>query len=390
MMLVRAFMLTAQHSIIGTSDINAYLEEAPGLPATIETAAKRAYGANPLQPDPTVMDKFYKPFEDKVERRIKDYQAFAQQKMGQSNAKEADYREQAEANADSHPIVANMGGYDKVSKMSEAEAKTAANKAAAQYMTDPFAANGVQSAGMKALYQKIISDPAYAKKFEKMSEAEKEAELRKYMANDTPVVKSPVEMEQDHRKFENQQVHANRVRHAQAVQLKISELQQKLTEVAQAFGQKRNEIAVAGRSHDAISKDINKRYEAIPMVELGEYGHDHDPAQVRPLRIEEAKLHRERATQELKQYTTALAEVADRYQLVVSEYLDFVKQNSQQIYGGTSPKDMMEGINTEQPLLSFEAGLLGLAFELSQYSRQLTSEIAQWEANYLQVLQAYK
>ncbi|MBK9017459.1 MAG: hypothetical protein IPM82_27325 [Saprospiraceae bacterium] len=49
---------------------------------------------------------------------------------------------------------------------------------------------------------------------------------------------------------------------------------------------------------------------AIPMVELGEYGRDHDPEQVGPLRIEEARMQRERAQQELKQNAVALAEVA--------------------------------------------------------------------------------
>ncbi|MBK9017460.1 MAG: hypothetical protein IPM82_27330 [Saprospiraceae bacterium] len=52
-------------------------------------------------------------------------------------------------------------------------------------------------------------------------------------------------------------------------------------------------------------------------------------------------------------------------------------------------KDMMEGTNTEQPLVSFEAGLIGIALELSKYSRDLTAIAARWEANYLQTMQSY-
>jgi len=107
------------------------------------------------------------------------------------------------------------------------------------------------------------------------------------------------------------------------------------------------------------------------------------------LRIEEAKLHLYRAHPELKQSTFALAETTWRYQLFVSEYLDFLQKNSSKIQSGTSPNDLMKGWNTEQPLLGFESGFLGTALELSKYLRKLTAKAAQWEANYLQTMQSY-
>lgn len=392
MLLVRALQLTAQHPILGTTDINAYIKEAPGLPANTADAAKRAYGANPLQPDPASMDYFYQPFEDKVNSRIGDYQRFAKEKMSNASTSQADYEQQAISMANSNPIVAGMGGYDNISKMSEAERKAAAQKAAEAYMANPQAAHGgMQSAGMAAMQQKIMSDPEYRKKFEKMSEAEKEAELRKYMAKDQPMTMSPDQMKAREQRIASEQTQADRVRNSQEVQLKISELQQKLSEVGQWLGDKLADIRQQGNdNHDAISKEISARYKAIPMVELGEYGHDHDPEQVRTLRIEEAKRHQERAQAELKLNTSAFAEAADRYQSVVSEYLDFLKGSYGKIYGGVSPKDMMEGTNTEQPLVAFEAGLVGIALEMSKKSRELTSEAAQWEANYVQVTQSFQ
>jgi hypothetical protein len=387
MLLVRAFLLTAQHSIIGTTDINAFIEQVPGLPRNTDEAMKRA-GNHPTQPDRSALDRHYLPFEDKVNHRIDEYKAFAQQKM--THATEADYRQAAAAIADSNPIVAGMGGYEKVSKMSEAEAKAAAQQSAAAYMADPFAANGVQSAGMTALYQKIISDPVYAKQFEKMSEAEKEAELRKYMANDQPATTTPQQVKAQQAQTANQQLQADRIRFAQEVQLKIAALQQQMTDVSADFDQWLTDIAQQGNSHEAISLDAGKRYEAIPMVELGEYGRDHDPAQVAVLRKAEAKQHREQAQQELEQQMAAFEEVANRYQAIVSEYLNFVKKNGKKIHGGTSVKDMMDGTNTEQPLVTFEMRLLGIPLELSQKSRELTQEAAQWEANYVQTMQTYQ
>ncbi len=387
MFLLKTVHLNAQHAILGTTDINAYLEEAPGLPATTEEAMKRD-GAHPLQPDHEAADRFYKPFEDKVNRRIRDYQDFAQQKMSKASTNSADYEKETIAMANSNPIIAGMGGYEKISQMSEAERKVAAQKAAAAYTANPPAANGMRSPGMTAMQQKIMSDPAYRKQFEKMSDAEKEAELRKYMANDTPAAMTPEQAKAQQEKNASEQVKANRVRNAMEVKMKTAELQQKIGEASLAFNQKLGDIVQQGRSHQVIGEEIGVRYNAIPIVELGEYGHDHDPELVRLLRIEEAKLHRERAALELKQNTLALAEAADRYQAIVSECLEFVKKSIPNIYDGVSPKDVLEATNTEQPLLAFETGLLSLALELSEKSRELTSNAARWEANYVQVMQS--
>ncbi len=391
MFFLRLVELKAQHAVLGNAEINTIIKEVPGLPTTTAEAAKRAYGANPLQPDHASMDLFYKPFEDKVNAKITVYQDFAKQKMAPQAGinDEAAYRQQAADMANQSPIIAGMGGFDKVTKMSPEEAKAAALQAATQYQTNPFAANGMQSAGMTALYQKIIADPAFAKRFEKMSYAEKEAELRKYMANDTPAAMTPEQVKAHQETVAAQQSQADRIRNAQEIQMKLVEWQQRLGEIGTAASQQFLGIEQSGRSHEVISEEIGLRYEAIPMVELGEYGHDHDPKQVVMLRKEEAKLHLEQAQQELKQSTAALKALREKYQQFVTEYLDYLRKNSAKIYGGTSAKDMMEGTNTEQPLLGFEASLLGIALELSQKSKELTNHAAYWEANYLQAMKSY-
>lgn len=139
MLLVRAFLLTAQHGILGTTDINAFIKQVPGFAPNTEEAMKA--GRNASHPArPLALDRHYLPFEDKVNSRINEYKAFAQQKMAQGGATEADYRREAAAMSNSNPIVAGMGGYEKINQMSEAEAKAAAQQSAAAYMADPFAA----------------------------------------------------------------------------------------------------------------------------------------------------------------------------------------------------------------------------------------------------------
>ncbi|GJM34755.1 MAG: hypothetical protein DHS20C18_37560 [Saprospiraceae bacterium] len=383
--------VAAQQRILGTTDINVYLEEAPGLPNTLQEAAKRAFGANPLLPDLEAMDNFYKPFEDKVNGRIKDYNEYARNKMQshQSGTSEEAYREQAMKDVNSNPIIANMGGYEKVSKMSEEEAKAAATQATAEFVADPFAANGMQSAGMKGLYQKVMSDPEYAKKFEKMSEAERGAELRKFMANDQPMVKTPGEMQQEHSKFAQQQQDANQIRNAQLIQMKLTEWQQKLSEVGIAYGQKIDEAEQAGNTHKHIDADFQQKYIKIPEVPMGEM-REKDPAIVGPLRLETAEKHKTRATLELKQYAVALNELRVGYQVIASEYLDFIEKNGSKVHDGLSVKDIMHGMNTELQLVGFESGLIGAAIELSNRSRELVKKIAMWEQNYLQVKQTYQ
>ncbi|MBK9017458.1 MAG: hypothetical protein IPM82_27320 [Saprospiraceae bacterium] len=151
-----------------------------------------------------------------------------------------------------------------MSKMSEAEARSAALQATAQHTADPFAANGVQSAGMTALYQKIISDPAYAKKFEKMSEAEKETELRKYMANDKPVAITPDQMKARETQMATQNRQVELIRNAQEIQLKLSDFMQKVSEVSTSFGHKLQEIEQQGRTHEAISAEVQKTLRGHP------------------------------------------------------------------------------------------------------------------------------
>jgi hypothetical protein len=81
-------------------------------------------------------------------------------------------------------MMQQMGGLEKVEKMSEEERKTAALKAASNMLDNPvMAMGGTGNAGMDKLMQEMMQNPELAKKFEKMNDAEKQAFMKKYVQN---------------------------------------------------------------------------------------------------------------------------------------------------------------------------------------------------------------
>ncbi|MFN7116573.1 MAG: hypothetical protein ACK4TA_07205 [Saprospiraceae bacterium] len=368
-------LLHAQQALIGKTNFPTYIEEAPGLPATLEEAAKWYYGANQfLQPDHTGFQQRFQPFYDKMERIGEQYKQAYGNKIDAFNAQqgEAGIQQMMAAEVNKNPIIAQMGGIEKVQNMSEAEAKAAALQAANQYMQNP----GIESAGMTALYQKVMSDPAYAARFEKMSDKEKEAELRKYMANDAPVANTP----QRQQALAQQQTEQQKVQNSMEINQFLTDMHVKLSNVQMAMETEFAAVTTGANNHHAIEEAHGKKLKLIPIVELGEYGHDHDPAKVQALRLETLTKHRTQATAELKQYQALLSKLRTQYKLITTEYLAFIKQNAHKING--NPEDLYKGTNTELAVASFEMSLLSLATDISKHAEQLTAEVAHWEGEY--------
>lgn len=371
-------------SPLGKTDFAAFYTEAPLPPPNTAEAARRTYGADWRNPDHFALDNYYKPFNDKVERAAEAYkQHYANKTQAYYDTQsEATIRAQAAAQANQNPILASMGGVEKVSQMSEAEARAAAQKASAEYMADPFAANGIESDGMTALYQKIIGDPAYAARFEKMSEKEKEVELRKYMANDKPRVKTQAQMDQQHREFEQQTLQGNKVRAAMEFQQSIAAFNARVQEIQSRYIRERNERLNAPGNHTEIEADFSKKYALIPEVVYGEYGRDKDIEQLTKLKLETATRHQAFAAVILKQDIEALNNLKASLKSLAAEYTQYFHAHKQDINGNMT--DQIQGTETESLFAGFEMGLLGLAQDLAKYSKESVQEAAQWERNLLE------
>ncbi len=370
----------AQQTLIGSTDIPAYIQEVKPLPDNLSEAMRRTYGTEQFTYNPPQVESFYKPLMDKLEAVQNRYQDFYAKKQQSASYTE----DQAKADINKNPIIANMGGLDAVTAMNEEERKVAATKATAQVTADPFAASGVQSAGMTALYQKIVADPAYAERFNKMSEKEKEAELRKYMANDQPVAKTPDQMKAHHEQVKQQNAQADKVRNAQEIQLKMQAWSEQIQAASDAFAQNIAAIEKQPGSHDDIRASFIPKYEAVPIVELGEYGHDKDPEMMQKLRQEEALAHKLRAEAELKQSLVPFKKLQADYVKIAADYMIWIKANAGKVNGDMN--DFFNGTHTEIPLSGFEMSLLNMAVNLVDQSEEYAAAAAQWERRYLELI----
>lgn len=367
------------NSPLGTTDIPAYIEGAPMLPATLEEAAFRAYGSNYLQPDHQSMDNFYKPAEDKIRLAQQRYEDFCRDKYG-NTAPDMDAMKQ---DINRNPIVKGMGGVDAIQVMSQEQAEEAATQAANQYIADPFAASGINSPGMTALYQKMMSDPAYARRFEKMSEQERMAELQKYMANDPVVANTPERAQQ----AKQQMAHRDKVTDAMEINQKVTEMTQEIFAVVNAFGERLQAIDNQPGNHAEIEADFNRKYNALPEIIAGEAGRQKDPELDRKLRIETAARHREFAAASLRQYLPLLGELKAQYVRIADSYMQFIAANIRRV--NNDPAGLYDGTNTELTLANFESSLLGSGLDIIRQARQLTRNTATWEQNYQEVMRSY-
>ncbi len=368
-------------SPLGTANFAAFYTDAPTLPQTTSEAARRTYGADWRNPDIHALDNFYQPFADRLEHAVDEYKQYYSTRSTAyyETQNEETMRAQAMAQANQNPILASMGGAENVAKMTPQQAEVAARKAAAEYAADPFAANNIQSQGMTALYQKIAADPAYAARFQNMSEKEREAELRRYMANDKVQAKTPAQLQKDHARFEQQMQESDKIRASMMFQQYSADMTAKISAVQTRHGQQHAELLASPGNHADIEADFSKKYAAIPMVIMGE-GREKEPVQTIKLYQETATRHREFAAKVLQQEAVLLGTLQNDYKRIAAEHIDFLKAHRHEVNGNIA--DQMTGTETESMLAGLEMGLLDLADDLAKKSKQSTKEAANWEKNW--------
>ncbi|HOY05935.1 MAG TPA: hypothetical protein PLO67_11080 [Saprospiraceae bacterium] len=153
-----------------------------------------------------------------------------------------------------------------------------------------------QQASMDAatseLAQKMLSDPAFAQQFAKMSEQEQQAYITKLLAengikpaagkpnvNTAPVPGTDVEWAEMCTAYTQTAMDMNRW------QAQIDLQQQYETK------------------HQEVRDWENAAIQKLPMISFGEYGHDHDPEQVKAINKQAAAKHRDLAAAMLKEMT---------------------------------------------------------------------------------------
>ena len=238
----------------------------------------------------TDIDAYFKPYIDKVEGQAKQMQEIAlkhnkyndvYQKEGQ-----AGLEKRAIDQANTSPLVQYMGGVENVKNMSEAERMAMGEKMKKDIQNNPGILTGNSNPGVNALTQKMMNDKEYAKRFNAMSAAEKQAEMKKYMVTSTP--DPNFDLEKRNQEFEKNQREINKVKRAQDFQMLGGRTMDRLKDASDRYIVTGNRItSTINEMKKRVGEWASNIMAGIPIVELGEYGRDKDPAMVQALHYTE-------------------------------------------------------------------------------------------------------
>lgn len=246
------FSLTAVPAFaqpVGSADAAALIDGLPAPVASLSEAFQKAYAGNASSPD---AKKNYQPVFDKIEKAALENQQ-CQMQFYQKNP------------MGMRPVAAQPS-------RASAEQQSAMNAATSE------------------LAQKMLTDPAFAQRFSSMSEQEQHSYIAKLMAEKgikpatgTPNVNTSPVPGMD---VEWAEICTNYMQSATA----LNHFQEQM-DLQQRYEAKHQEI------RDWTEASIKK----LPMYSYGEYGHDHDPEQVKAVQKEAMTKHRDVAEAMLKE-----------------------------------------------------------------------------------------
>lgn len=204
----------------------------------------------------------YQAYIDKVTLRKKQLSDMMQQQLTAQRSDQQMMIADAKAAANNNAVVQQMGGTDAVMNMSEAERKQAAQKAAEQVVNNPEGQMSA-SAGLNAMMKRMMNDPEYREAYNKMTDAQKQEELKKYMTS------QPVK--RDDKTSEELQKNVNNTSAAMNIDMVIAKCLQQMQEATIPYA-KGTELA--NEFYYTVYSDIQKwykqQYDALPLTEQRE------------------------------------------------------------------------------------------------------------------------
>jgi len=372
-MALAAVLLAEQRpqAVLGKINFAALFDAAPAMPANTAEAAKRTYGMDVnLSLQTADLSPFYEPFN----KRVAAARNVIQEALDARPANQEALQQRAMAQANDSAIISRMGGIDKISEMSEEEMQQAAAQAIGSYQQSLSGGRGNPS-GMQAMMERMMKDPAYQERFEKMSKKEQEAELRKYMGNAQapapPTGETAAERQAKQAVAETGSVLA---KHND-----VAAILQRILSIDAEFAKKDQAINTGAGSHEQIAQQTRSKIAKIPLVDGGEAGPMPDPAKLKAARLEHATLDRSRAASELQQRTALYAERKAKYKEVAASYAAWLKQYVGPINNATA--DLLNDATADTALRCEEA-LINLAENLRMYNEEATRDAAQYEQTY--------
>lgn len=364
-------------AVLGKIDFPALYDAAPGVAATSAEAGKRAYGPKiEDQQDTAALESFYAPFYKRVEAARNVIQGALDSQGARSKAS----GERTLARAKANPLLSRMGGVEKMGEMSEEQMQQSISQAmgdTAQSMSG--APPGVNvGGGMQAMMQRMMSDPAYQERFEKMSKREQEAEMQKMMGNAhaPPPPAGPTAAEQQAKKNTDESTAAL------ARQNAIAEILKQINGIAAIdaeFDKKDKAIRNAPGNHKDIDAAFSAKYDKLPKTNCGEAGCGPESAAVAPLERDRVTRNRARATSELSQRAALYAQRKSKYKEIAAAYIAWLKQDPGP---RTSPTAQMLDDGSIDSALRAESDLIGYSERLAKYTTEVTGDAAGYEKEF--------
>jgi hypothetical protein len=304
---------------VGKTDVVALLNEMPAPPTTIADAYQRSYSADAAKPDAI---QYYKAWTSKSERAILETQHLMQDF----------YRK--------YP--------------------TGVRPVAQPVSTASPQQHAAMNAATSELTQKMLSDPEFAKKFMQMSEKEQHAYMAELLAkngikpvngtpnvNTAPIAGTDIEWVT----FSSDYTMA-------AMDMSRWEAQ---TALEQKYEAKHQEV------RDWTEAEIKK----LPMILYGEYGHDHDPEQVKAVQKQALVKHREVAEAMLQEAVPMFTQFRQAAQQRITPLNDAIKGVN---YGAT-----YDFGHNYTAVLGAQTMMLGDVDALLKNEVNIINECARWE-----------
>lgn len=304
---------------VGKTDVVALLNDMPAPPLTIADAFQRAYSAGATNPDAI---RYYKTWAGKIER----------------------------------------AGLENQSLQKEFYMKypTGVRPVAQPVSTASPQQHAAMDAATSELAQKMLSDPAFAQKFMQMSEQEQHAYIANLLAdkgikpvngtpnvNTAPIAGTDIEWGTLLSDYS-----------AGAMDISRWEVQTALQQKYQA-------------KHDEVNAWAEAEIKKLPMISYGEYGHDHDPEQVKAVRKQALVKHREVAEAMLQEAIPMFNQFRQVAQQRITPLNDAIKGVN---YGATYDF----GVNYPT-VLGAQSMMLGDLDALLKNEVNIINEVARWE-----------
>jgi hypothetical protein len=205
----------------------------------------------------------YEGFISKVQVQKKQLGDMMQQHLGDQRSSEAQITADTKAMANQNAMVQQMGGSDALMNMSESERKAMAKKMKSSPANNPSAYSGVPDAGMNAMMQKIMNDPDYREKYNKMTDAQKQEEVQKFMSNQS--------VDRNDEAFDAGRKERNQTQNSVYIQTLLGKTLNNMQEAAKPYSEG---TKIANEFFNSIYSGINDWYsktlESLPEVVMGE------------------------------------------------------------------------------------------------------------------------